>query len=1200
MIETQTMEEIKQGNKKELEKGYTVSMNKATRIIISLLVCLGLTWISLSAQQAERLAADFLESKGLLDSNVQSPDFFSRTSNYQDILILESDYPPCFVALKFIDTNYSVVGYSLANTFSLPDSTLLVAEDLLAGIIQEPAKGGRGKKSVPAFTVGPLLTTKWSQGDYFNQYCPEDLRTPGGRVWVGCVPVALGQIINYYDQHNDFILDADYHSKDYGNLSAWSNGYDWSGMLDEPLDFDLEVSRFLSDLGILVHANYGAEGTSASTGMALKGLQALGYSEAYRVRRSDYSPDEWMDLMYDKLSNYSPVFVAGGGHAFVCDGYDENGFLHFNLGGAGIGNGYYSSSVIYGFAIQEAIVAIVPDLANQPPEALVLRKSDGIYRIEWKQAAGQKPDGYRIYDNKKDYFETEETYLILNHLSPGTHNLKVCAIFEGEESRCIGPVQVKILGEELVITDPWLATAIQTRLFGDQYDMPLLINQAELADIKCLYIRGPLTNPGRLELFKKIQRLEFDASGLDASDLQVLELFRNLQSVKIVKIDIRNLPDLRSLKKIVRLGLKSSEFQDLNFLNHMPDLRALEITDANLSHTDLFLEDIKLEHLIIQSTGLQNLDFLAYMPGLRSLNLVGNQISKIELPIELAKLRSLWLDNNTLTDTDWLGYFPNLRCLSVCGNRLAILGLHARLNKLETLEASENQIRQVRFSFDFPVLEKLDLSFNQLSELPPVLLYLKRLGNLDLSSNNIRRFPKMASHSIKEIDISHNRLTTIPDLSDFQRLNWLDLEGNWISDLHPLLRNDFYTQLNYFNICNNPVSQESFELILPELMTEVEEFSGPAAYEPSAPCFPLPGLNEQIFSNRVELSWHIENLDPDQRFEVLFGKGDSLNVISTGLTKRSLSVPLVEGQVFHWQVRNVLQDTVFYSGVYELRTLKGIEIPFLDNFDEYPAFGNLSQQSGFWRISHGGGDTYQDARTESGLSTSGSLSAHILSSTDLTLDLDHLEEGVLWVGFNAFVRHGKSAHFLLANLNGLQLDVFLHNGTGEIMLNGALIEVFDYPVDAWVEYEFAIQAKNNRVFFKRNSEYVFNVQWNFRNGLVNLDGLVFCSDKQGFSRSGAGYDYFVDDVSVRTTRTSDVDEISSPKEADIIFFPNPATDHITITGLSGDGTKGEFTLLNMKGQLVLHRIIPAGAVQFEVNLTGMEVGVYFCQVVSAF
>jgi len=1196
MIETLTMEKIKQGNKKELENVYTVSLNKTTRIIISLLVCLGSIWINSSAQQAERLAADFLESKGLLDSNVQSSDFFSRTSNYSEILILESDYPPCFVALQSDNEEYMVVAYSLTNTFSIPDNGSLVAKDLIAGISQVKPYGDYGKKSVPAYTAGPMLTTRWSQGDYFNQYCPEDLRTPDGRVWVGCVPVALGQIINYYGHHNDFVLDAAYESKDYGPLAAWSSGYNWSGMLDEPMDFDLEVSRLLSDLGVLVHANYGTEGTSASTGMALKGLQAIGYSEAYRVRRSDYSTDEWKDLMYDNLSNYLPIFVAGGGHAFVCDGYDESGFLHFNLGGAGIGNGFYSSSVIYGYTVQEAIVAIVPDVIYPPPEALVLQESDGNFQIEWNKPVNQQPDGYRIYHNKEDFVETQETTLLLNHLDPGTHNLKVCAIVNGIESRCIGPVLVKIIGEDIQITDPCLAKAIQVRLNGDRFDLPLVINEADLADLKSIAIQGPLTNPDQLSLLKNIQSLEFDATGFTSEDFQYLGMFRNLQSLKIAEINTQDLPDLKPLKKIVRLGLKSANFQNLDFLNDVPNLRALEIINTDLNHTDLLFETIQLEHLIIQSTGLQNLDFLVNMPGLRSLNLAGNQISGIELPIELAQLRCLWLDDNTLTETDWLGHFPNLRFLSVKNNQLTVLGLHARLNELKTLIASGNKINHVSFSFDIPVLEYLNLSFNHLTEVPPVLLYLKRLVDLDLSSNRIDQLPRMASLSIKNIDISHNRLTTFPDLSDFQRLNWLDIEGNWISDLNPILKNDFYTQLNYFNICNNPVSQESFEEIIPELEVEIESYAGPLTYEPSAPCFPFPGLNEQINSNKVQLCWYNENQDPDQRFEVLFGRGDSLNVVSSGLIERSLNVTLIEGQVYHWQVRNILPDTIFYSGVYELRTLKGFEIPFLDNFDDYRLFEDLSKQSSFWRISHGARDTYQDARMASGLSTSGSQSVHILSSTDLTLDLDHVEEGVLWVSFNAFVSHGKSAHFLLANMNGLQLDVFLHNGTGEIFQNGALIDEFDYPVAEWVKYEFAILGKNDRVYFKRNREYIFNTKWIFRNGLVNLGALVFCPDNQRLNRRTMSYDYYIDDVTVRSTQTSVVNEISLKLEPELLFYPNPASDQITISGLSGDGAQGELRLLNITGQIVLHRIISPGTVQFEVNLAGLEAGVYFCQV----
>ena len=41
------------------------------------------------------------------------------------------------------------------------------------------------------------------------------------------------------------------------------------------------------------------------------------------------------------LTNAHPVLVSGGGHGFICDGINANGYLHFNLGWGGQNNGWY-------------------------------------------------------------------------------------------------------------------------------------------------------------------------------------------------------------------------------------------------------------------------------------------------------------------------------------------------------------------------------------------------------------------------------------------------------------------------------------------------------------------------------------------------------------------------------------------------------------------------------------------------------------------------------------------------------------------------------------------------------------------------------------------------------------------------------------------------------------------------------------------
>ena len=67
-------------------------------------------------------------------------------------------------------------------------------------------------------------------------------------------------------------------------------------------------------------------------------------------RLNYYSPSEWETIIYEELQNGRPVYHAGysmgGGHAFVCDGYDGNGMYHFNWGWGGSYDGYYKLSLM--------------------------------------------------------------------------------------------------------------------------------------------------------------------------------------------------------------------------------------------------------------------------------------------------------------------------------------------------------------------------------------------------------------------------------------------------------------------------------------------------------------------------------------------------------------------------------------------------------------------------------------------------------------------------------------------------------------------------------------------------------------------------------------------------------------------------------------------------------------------------------------
>lgn len=64
------------------------------------------------------------------------------------------------------------------------------------------------------------------------------------------------------------------------------------------------------------------------------------------VIRDHYSTASWVALLKSELDAGRPMeyagFGAGGGHAFVCDGYDVYDYFHFNWGWGGNYDGYFS------------------------------------------------------------------------------------------------------------------------------------------------------------------------------------------------------------------------------------------------------------------------------------------------------------------------------------------------------------------------------------------------------------------------------------------------------------------------------------------------------------------------------------------------------------------------------------------------------------------------------------------------------------------------------------------------------------------------------------------------------------------------------------------------------------------------------------------------------------------------------------------
>jgi len=218
--------------------------------------------------------------------------------------------------------------------------------------------GGRLNDSKILKEVSPMLTAHWAQGCYYNAMCPADTNGVCGHAVVGCVAVAMAQIMHYYGYPQKGSGNHSY-STNYGIISAdFGNAfYDWINMPDSlshnssATEIDA-VSQLLYHCGVAVDMGYSANGSGASSNNVIVALKNyFGYAdEIFKDRKGNYTNDEWLAKVKYYLDYNCPLFYSGAGsaiHSFVCDGYDSNDMLHFNWGWNGSHNGYFALGNMY-------------------------------------------------------------------------------------------------------------------------------------------------------------------------------------------------------------------------------------------------------------------------------------------------------------------------------------------------------------------------------------------------------------------------------------------------------------------------------------------------------------------------------------------------------------------------------------------------------------------------------------------------------------------------------------------------------------------------------------------------------------------------------------------------------------------------------------------------------------------------------------
>ena len=324
---------------------------------------------TVSQDDARRKAVAFMEQMGMpnaqgarrahaatIEETQAAPYYVFNATDNKGFVIVAGD-----------ERAGDILGYSTESTFdekSLPEA----AKAWLKGYEEQmeilKLNEGATPAQVPTHKrVQKLITSVWDQGDTtpegnaFNSQCPT---SGGNHCMSGCVATAMAQVMRYNKWPTNYTTEIPaYKANDIlGTVDKLARTkFDWNNMLDKYDEGQSKascdaVAKLMRYCGQSIEMDYGIDGSGTQTCKVAKALRTyFGYDINSRyVYRSDYTIEGWDNLIYNELSAGRPVVYDGrndgGGHSFVCDGYDGTGYYHINWGWGGHHNGYFKLAIL--------------------------------------------------------------------------------------------------------------------------------------------------------------------------------------------------------------------------------------------------------------------------------------------------------------------------------------------------------------------------------------------------------------------------------------------------------------------------------------------------------------------------------------------------------------------------------------------------------------------------------------------------------------------------------------------------------------------------------------------------------------------------------------------------------------------------------------------------------------------------------------
>ena len=365
-------------------------MKKSVLTTLMLCLCLAAMAEPVGKQAALYTARSYMLSKGKSLSSTPTPRK-SAASQYATgeteegqpyYYVFNASSDGGYVIVSGDDRTEPILGYVEQGSFDPDDipenmrSWLQSYADQIKYIVENdidpssPLIRKRDKVRGTKHSVPELLTTRWNQGHPYNLTCPKYYKGDGTQDYpaTGCTATAMAQVINFYKYPektkavipaltNTYTLDDGSQKTSTAKAVPRNTVIDWEYMRDTySCDdshvhdrADSAVANLMLYCGQAVNMGYGA--SSGANFSAEAFTKYFGFDDsAFVGERSNYSIDQWFDLLYDDIAAGYPVLFSGfsssGGHAFVLDGFDGEDLFHLNWGWGGGSNGWFLVSIL--------------------------------------------------------------------------------------------------------------------------------------------------------------------------------------------------------------------------------------------------------------------------------------------------------------------------------------------------------------------------------------------------------------------------------------------------------------------------------------------------------------------------------------------------------------------------------------------------------------------------------------------------------------------------------------------------------------------------------------------------------------------------------------------------------------------------------------------------------------------------------------